>query len=273
MKPLGDAMIGKELRMGRIFRDDGKALIVAMDHAYIYGPIQGLENPEITIEKVIEGGADAIMTNYGVIKKFYPLMKGRIGVILRLDGTGSKYSIDDWGNISNWNLLYTVEDAIKLGVDGVINLVPLGAPCEPKALRITAKVAAQCNEWGMPFACEIVPVGKLPKHDSDAIATAARIAAEYGADMVKTNYTGNKETFRKVVESCPIPVLIAGGPKMEKEEDVLRTVKEMIEAGGAGIFFGRNIWQHRDPRAMTKALRKIIHEGASIEEASKELSQ
>ena len=265
--------VGKNLRLGRIFKRDGKALIVAMDHAYIYGPIEGLENPKNVIEKVIEGGADAIMTNYGVIKKFHDLMRGRVGVILRLDGISSKYLIEDWGKISSWNLLYTVEDAVKLGVDGVINMVLMGAPCEPAALKITAKIAAECEEWGMPFACEIIPVGKLSEHDPEVIATAARIAAEYGADMIKTNYTGDAKTFKKVVKACPVPVLIAGGPKMETSKQVLETVKGMIDAGGAGIFFGRNIWQYRDPTAMVRALRKIIHEGASIEEAAKELSE
>ena len=263
--------VGKILRLKRIFRDDGKALIVAMDHAYIYGPIQGLENPATIIEKVIEGGADAIMTNYGVIKEFHDLIRGRVGVILRLDGGSSKYLLKDWGKVSEWNLLYTVEDAVKLGVDGVINMVLMGAPCEPIALKITARIAAECEKWGMPFACEIIPVGELQAHDPEVIATAARIAAEYGADMIKTNYTGSKETFEKVVKSCPVPVLIAGGPKMETSRRVLETVKGMIDAGGAGVFFGRNIWQYEDPIAMTRALRRIIHENASVDEAIKEL--
>ncbi|MCD6592129.1 MAG: fructose-bisphosphate aldolase [Thaumarchaeota archaeon] len=261
------SQIGKEIRLGRIFGKDNRALIVAMDHAYIYGPIQGLEKPREVIEQVIEGGADAILTTYGVIRKFYDLMKGRVGIILRIDGGGSKYIVRDWSRLEYWSLLYRVEDAVKLGVDAVINTVPLGAACEPEALRITARIAAECEYWGMPLASEIIPVGGLSSSDPEVIATAARIGAEYGADMIKTEYTGDAESFRKVVERCPVPVLIAGGPKMETTKQVLETVKDVIDSGGAGIFFGRNIFQHKDPKAITRALRMIIHENASVDEA------
>ena len=266
--------IGKSLRMKRIFRKDGKALIVAMDHAYIFGPIKGLESPRTIIEKVLEADADAIMTTYGVLKNFsYLLRKKDIGVILRVDGGGSMYSLKDWGKIAEWNLLYAVKDAVKLGVDGIINMVLVGSPSEPTALKITAKLAKECDEWGMPFACEIIPVGELNAHDPEIVATICRIAAEYGADMIKTIYPGNRDSFRKVVEACYIPVLIAGGPKMESTRQVLKTVKDAIDAGGAGVFFGRNVWQHKDPVGMIVALSKIIHENCSVDEAMKQLSE
>ena len=265
--------IGKELRLARIFREDGKALVVAMDHAYIFGPIKGLEKPRKIIEDVIEGGADAILTTYGVVKRFYELMKGRVGIVLRLDGGGSKYTLEDFGKAERWNLLYEVEDAVKLGADAVITTILPGAPCEAEALKILAKLASDCEGWGIPLAAEIIPVGRLPASDPEVIASAARIGAEYGADMIKTNYTGAAETFRKVVETCPIPVLIAGGSRMETDAQVLETVKGVIEAGGAGVFFGRNVFQSENPRGMVRALRKIIHENSSVEEALMELQR
>jgi len=268
---LGLTRIGKELRLARIFREDGKALVVAMDHAYIFGPIKGLEKPRKIIEDVIEGGADAILTTYGVVKRFYELMKGRVGIVLRLDGGGSKYTLEDFGKAERWNLLYEVEDAVKLGADAVITTILLGAPCETEALKILAKLAADCESWGIPLAAEIIPVGRLPASDPEVIASAARIGAEYGADMIKTNYTGAAETFRKVVETCPVPVLIAGGPRMETDVQVLETVKGVVEVGGAGVFFGRNVFQSENPRGMVRALRKIIHENSSVEEALMEL--
>ncbi|MEM0050537.1 MAG: 2-amino-3,7-dideoxy-D-threo-hept-6-ulosonate synthase [Sulfolobales archaeon] len=271
--PIQIGNVGKEIRLSRIFQDDGKSLIVAMDHAYIFGPMHGLENPEKIINEVIRGGADAILTTYGVVKKFYGLMRGRVGIILRLDGGGSKYAIMDWGEVRQWDLLYTVEDAIKLGVDAVINMVLLGAPCEVKCLKILSRLATECEKWGVPLASEIIPVGKLSPNDPEVIATAARIGAEYGADMIKTDYTGDIESFREVVKKCPVPVLVAGGPKMETSKRVLEIVKEVIEAGGAGVFFGRNIFQYKDPRAMVQALRMLIHEGASVEEALKVLPE
>ena len=265
--------VGKEFRLSRIFKDDGRSVIIAMDHAYIYGPMKGLKNPGDVIQKTINGGADAIMTTYGIINRYYNLMKGKVATILRLDGGISKYQVKDLSKIKNWSLLYTVEEAVRLGVDGVIVMVFIGAPCENITLDILANVAEKCEKWGMPLAAEIIPTGELSTHDPEVISTAARIGAEYGADMIKTNYTGSVESFRKVVESCPIPVLIAGGPKMRSGREVLEMVKGMIDAGGKGVFFGRNIWQHKDPTAMTRAIVKIIHQNATIEEALKELFQ
>lgn len=268
------AYVGKKLRLGRIFKKDGRSLVVAMDHAYTFGPMQGLENPGETIEKVIEGGADAIMTTFGVMKQFHDLMQGRVGTILRIDSGGSIYSLLDFANVTDWSLLYSVEEAVTMGVDGVIVMGFFGAPCEAATLEILGNVAEECEEWGMPLLAETLPMpGEIVKdaYDVNHVSFAARIGQEYGADFIKTNYTGSPESFRRVTDTCQIPVLIAGGSKMDTAKDVLEVVKGAIDAGGKGVVFGRNVWQYEDPTAMTRAIAKIIHENATVEEAMKEL--
>ncbi|MFB0562731.1 MAG: class I fructose-bisphosphate aldolase [Candidatus Lokiarchaeia archaeon] len=268
------AHIGKKLRLGRIFQRDGRSLVVAMDHAFTFGPMQGLENPGEAIEKVIEGGADAIMTSFGILKQFYDLMHGRVGTLLRIDSGGSIYCLLDFANVTDWKLMYSVEEALTMGVDAVIVMGFFGAPCEAATLEILGNVAEECEMWGMPLLAETLPMpGEIVKDSYDVghVSFAARIGAEYGADFIKTNYTGSPESFKRVTETCPIPVLIAGGPKMDTAKDVLEVVKGAIDAGGKGVVFGRNIWQYKDPTAMTRAIAKIIHENASVEEAMKEL--
>ncbi|MBS7250253.1 MAG: fructose-bisphosphate aldolase [Candidatus Freyarchaeota archaeon] len=267
-------VIGKKFRLGRIFQKDGRSLVVALDHSFTFGPMQGIEKPGETIEKVIEGGADAIMTSYGIIKEFHDLMVGRVGTILRLDSGGSIYSLLDFNKVTDWHLIYSVEEAVRLGVDGVIVMGFFGAPCEAATLEILGYVAEECHKWGMPLLAETLPmVGNIVKdaYDVGHVSFAARIGQEYGADFIKTNYTGSPESFRKVIENCSIPVLIAGGAKMETPKDVLGVVRGAIDAGGKGVVFGRNIWQYKNPTAMTRAIAKIIHQNATVEEALKEL--
>ena len=140
-------------------------------------------------------------------------------------------------------------------------------------LRDFGEVAQKALEWGMPLLAMVYPRGPKIKdsYDPDIIAHCARLGAELGADVVKVSYTGSSETFRKVVEGCPVPVVIAGGPKMDSDKAVLEMVKGAIEAGGAGVSIGRNAFQHKDPRKIVRAIARIVHENISVEEAMKEL--
>ena len=137
------------------------------------------------------------------------------------------------------------------------------------------KIACECDDFGMPLLAMMYPRGPKIKdsHAPDAVAHAARLGAELGADIIKTNFTGNEETFKQVVESCPVPVIIAGGPKAETNLDVLQMVKESINAGGAGLSIGRNVFQHEEPTKMIKALSAIVHKNFSVSEAMKLLGE
>ncbi len=258
-----------------ILTPDGKALIIAMDHARTHGYIPGLEDPGRVLDTVIDAGADGIMTSFGVVKQYRNKLIGRIPTLMRLDGGPSLFR-EDWLANTEWSLLHTVEEAQILGVDGVVLMLFMGIPVELRTMEIVAEIANQCLRTHMPLMVEALP-GKSERvpdpKDPTAMAAACRLAFEHGADYLKTYYTGSVEGFRKVIENSPVPVLIAGGAKMDTELETLQVVQGALEAGAAGVVFGRNIWQHKNPHAMVRALRRVIHEGAAPEDALSELSR
>jgi fructose-bisphosphate aldolase, class I len=246
-----------------------RQLVVAMDHGRAMGAVKGLEDPGRVIDAVLEVGVDAIMTSFGTVKRHRDALIGQVPVILRLDGGPSHYR-EDWLRSTRWSLLHTVEDARALGADGVCTMVFLGSEVELETLEITAEVAGECLADGLPLMVEALPCPgeRIPDpNDADAMASACRIGFEHGADVLKTYATGGAESFRKVIESCPAPVLIAGGPKMDSERALLQTVRDTLNAGGMGVVFGRNIWQSRNPAAMVRALRHLVHEDGTVDDA------
>jgi DhnA family fructose-bisphosphate aldolase class Ia len=248
---------------------DGRALIVAMDHARTHGVIEGLEDPGAVIDTVAEAGADGVMTTFGVVKKYRDHLIGRIPTTMRLDGGPSLYR-EDWLAYTEWALLHSVEDALELGVDAVVLMAFVGIPVELETYRIVGKVAGECLAAGLPLLVEALPCASLRIPDAKdpfAMASAARLGFEHGADYIKTYYTGTPESFSVVVENCPAPVLIAGGPKMDTVEQTLEVVSGAMHAGSSGVVFGRNIWQSPNPGGMVRALTAIIHEDAPVEEA------
>jgi DhnA family fructose-bisphosphate aldolase class Ia len=166
-------------------------------------------------------------------------------------------------------LVCTVEEAIKLGADGVSLHVNLGADREADMLRDFGIVSKKCQEWGMPLLVMMYTRGDkvLAECDEQYVKIAARVASEMGADMVKVSFTGSVESFARVVEGSSIPVLIAGGEKAKNTRDVLNNVKMAIEAGGKGVSMGRNVFQHENPSLLLKAVSKIVHDGASVDDA------
>jgi DhnA family fructose-bisphosphate aldolase class Ia len=215
-------------------------LIAAMDHARTYGAIEGLEDPGAVIEAAVEGGADAVMTTFGVAKCFNEQLVGRIPTVIRLDSGPSLYR-EDWLAYAEWSLLHSVEDALLLGADAVVLMAFVGIPVELDTYRIIARVAGECMRANLPLVVEALPCPseRMPDPNApEAMASAARIGFEHGADLVKSCYT---EDFEKVTENCTVPVLIAGGPKMDTVEETLQVVQDATQAGAAGVVFGRNI--------------------------------
>jgi len=164
-----------------------------------------------------------------------------------------------------------VQEAIHIGADAVSVHVNVGAQDEDKMLQNLGKVAEECDIFGLPLLAMMYPRG--PKiqneHAPDVVAHAARIGAELGADIIKTNYTGDIETFKAVVESCPSPVVIAGGPKCKSPEEILQTTSDSIKAGAAGLSIGRNVFQCESPTQILKALVAIVHQNSTVEQALK----
>ncbi len=168
-------------------------------------------------------------------------------------------------------LVTTVEEAIKVGADAVSVHINIGAEDEFEMLQGLGYVAGKCDEWGIPLLAMMYPRGKKVRseYDVDVVKHAARIGAELGADIVKTNYTGNPETFKEVVNGCPVPVIIAGGPKMGSEKELLEMIEGSLEAGGRGVAIGRNVFQAEDPTGLVRRISKIVHEGMTAEEIIK----
>jgi len=248
-------------RLNHIFRPDGRALIVAFDHGLISGPTKGMEQPQATLEKIVAGGADAILTSYGVATRFAATL-APLGLILRLDGGGTSL-----GEMGPGAQFYTVEDALRLGADAVaISAFPGGAN-EVETLHIMAQVVGQAHPWGLPVMGEMVPGGfdSAPEfRTAENIALAARVAAELGVDWVKIPYA---EGFGYVNETCYVPAVILGGAKKGSERLMLEDIRKALDAGAQGVAIGRNIFQADDPRAMTAAIVALIHEDASVDDA------
>lgn len=257
--------VGKAIRMERLMnRDTKRSVIIPMDHGVSAGPISGLEDMRQAVEEVAEGGADAVLGHKGLVRCGHRKGGRDVGLILHLS---SSTDLSPHSNAKT--LTASVTDALKLGADGISMHVNLGDPAEANMLADLGKVASEAQDWGMPLLVMIYARG--PKiNDPFAPATVAhcaRVAMELGADLVKVPYTGDMDSFARVIEGCCVPVLIAGGPKMETTGDFLRIVDDSIKAGGAGVSVGRNVFQHPEPRLLTSALAGIVHKGWSIDHA------
>lgn len=263
-------MLGKKVRLERIInRNSGKTVIVPMDHGVTVGPIEGITDMRSMVDNVTEGGANAVLGHLGLPLHGHRRSGKDIGLILHLSGSTV------WSPDPNAKMLVnTVENALKMGADGVSVHVNIGAASESEMLKDLGYVSVKCMEWGMPLLAMMYTRGEKMKSESDpeAVCHAARIAAELGADMVKVTYTGSAKTFRQVVEGCPIPVLIAGGEKARNDKAVLLNVRNALDAGGAGVCIGRNAFQHKDPFAMMKAICALVHDNVSVAQAAKLLA-
>lgn len=251
-------------RLRGILQGDGRVLTIAIDHSAVHGPIRGLERPDRLIGELIDAGADALLVSYGTLRRYGHLMRGRVQVIARADG-GPSVRTGTWREYEDWRLLYEVEDLASLGADAVAVMHFVGAPVEVETLQSLADAAAQCQRSGLPLMVEALacPHPNIPNiFEPEAIALAARIAAEHGADIVKTTYSGDVDSFRGIVESATVPLLVLGGERTGDERSLLAMVQGAIAAGAAGVVMGRNVWQAPDPARVVRSLRAIIHDGA-----------
>jgi class I fructose-bisphosphate aldolase len=258
-------MIGKEIRLERIMhRGTGKAVIVPMDHGVSSGPIQGIVNIRDAMSQVADGGANAVVVHKGVVAKGHRKSGPDMGLIVHLSGSTS-LALDPNAK----TLVCSVEEAIKMGADGVSVHVNIGNGHDNEMLTDLGRVAYSAEEWGMPLLAMIYPRGENVKNEYDvqAVKHAARLGAELGADVVKVSYTGSVESFREVVNGCHVPVIIAGGPKMGSDREILTMVRGAMDAGAAGTSIGRNVFQHENPSRIVLALSAIVHGNTSVDEA------
>ncbi|MBZ9571504.1 2-amino-3,7-dideoxy-D-threo-hept-6-ulosonate synthase [Methanobrevibacter sp. TMH8] len=260
-------MIGKRIRMERIIdRKTNRTVIAPMDHGVSIGPIRGIVKMSETIEGISNGGANAVLMHKGIIEQGHRGYGKDIGLIIHLSASTS-LSPDP----NNKVLVTSVEKAIQLGADAVSVHVNIGSETEAEMLRELGEIAETCSQWGIPLLAMMYPRGQKIKneHDVDLVKHAARVGSELGVDIVKTNYTGDPDSFREVVEGALVPVVIAGGPKVETDKELLEMVKDSLEVGGAGVAFGRNLFQAKSPAKITKAISEVVHNDMEVDEALK----
>jgi putative autoinducer-2 (AI-2) aldolase len=245
-------------RLARVTKSDGHCFFLPIDHGYFQGPTRKLEKPAETIKPLIPY-ADALFVTRGVLRSCVD-PENSPPVILRVSGGTSIIGKD----LSHEAITTSVEDALRLNVAAVGMSVFVGSDYEHDSLVNLGKLVDECESHGIPVMA-VTAVGKeLEKRDTRYLGLCCRIAAEFGAKVVKTYWC---ENFDRVVNGCPVPVVMAGGPKCETEREVFEFVYDGMQKGAIGLNLGRNVWQHDHPVAMIKALRAIGHENATVEEA------
>lgn len=245
----------KARRAARLFGADGKAVFVALDHAAYMGSGPPLGQPMVDIATA---GPDSVLATWHVARAYAGAF-ARSGLVLRLDGGVSEiggFPAEDVGG-----LLHAVEEAVRIGADAVVVLGYPGAPDEHLSLRRLAAVCTEAERHGLPVMAEMIPGGfaRAVEWSVEHIAKAARLGAELGADIVKTVCPDDPAQFAEIVAACPVPVVALGGPKMPDEDAVVAVARGVVEAGGAGIAFGRNVWGSADPGALVRRLMDAVH--------------
>ena len=250
---------GMENRMARLTRpESGRAVWLAMDHGYFLGPVKKLERPGESTKPLLPF-ADAIMLTRGVLRNCIDTQNSP-PIILRVSGGNSIIGED----LSKEAIATSIKEAVRLNVCAVAFSIYVGAKYEHQTLLGLANLINEAQDYGMPVLA-VTAVGKeLGKRDARYLSLSCRIAAELGAQIIKTYYC---EDFEKVVEYCPVPLVIAGGPKLKTELDALQLAHDAVQQGAMGVDMGRNIWQSENSVAMIQAIRQIVHEKASVSQA------
>jgi len=250
---------GLKNRMSRMIRPStGRSVMLACDHGYFMGPTRSLEDPRKTISPLVPY-ADVVSVTRGILRSSVD-PEWDIPILLRVSGGTSILKED----LSDEGIITSMREAVRLNASAVSISIFVGSPNEKQTLLNLGRLVDEGGEYGVPVMA-ITAVGKeLEKRDHRYLALACRIAAEVGAHIVKTYYC---EGFSKVVDGCPVPLVVAGGPKLSTEADVFQLVQKAVQEGAVGVDMGRNIWQNDNPVAVIKGIRAIVHEGATSKEA------
>jgi len=251
---------GMENRLARIVKPDThRTVMLAADHGYFLGPVNKLQVPRDTLAPLVPY-ADALMITRGVARTSVDPATSP-ALVLRVSGAISILKED----ISDETITTSMKEAVRLNASAVALSIFVGTDHEHQSLANLGRLVDEAQEYGMPVLAVTAVGRELDKRDARYLGLACRIAAELGAQFVKTYYC---EEFERVVESCPVPLVIAGGPKLETARDALDLAYDAVQRGATGVDMGRNVWQSEAPVAMIQALRAIVHEGATAERAS-----
>jgi len=270
-------VVGKSIRLSRIFNQKtGKTFVVTMDHGVDLGPVKGIESLDKTLNKIFAGEKkpDAVLMNPSMIRRYYSILARRsIGIIARIDGTATLLGPD----ITDYRLFSSVEEALTIGADAVATMAFYGTKRESENNEKIGRISQICAKWGMPHIVEALPPEIIEHHfkptarwkwpDPEHVKFVDRSAAELGADVVKSYYTGDPDTFKEVIKCTPVPVIVLSGPGAGDPKGLLEIVKGAMEAGASGVIMGRNIWGYENPTKIVQAVASIVHEDLSVDEA------
>lgn len=270
-------LVGKRIRLGRVFKADGKTFVITMDHGVDLGPVKGLEDIRATVKTVLGSNhkPDAILMNPSMIRLCHDEIVGKLGIIARLDGTATIMGTD----ITDYRMFSSVEEALTNGADAVASMAFVGVERESQNSEKVGKISQECERWGLPHIVEALPPEIVAYHFKpkakrrwpavDHVKFVNRVAAELGADVVKSYYTGDPVTFREVVRCCPVPIIVLSGPEAGDPKGLLMIVNDVLEAGAKGVIMGRNVWGYKDPVILIEAISRMVHEDENVEAATK----
>lgn len=247
-------------RLRRIFKGDGRTVIIAMDHGMGMQVNPALDDTGEKLRAIVRGGADAVLVSYGIAQAYADILED-VGVILRADGGYSSLPGQASGHP---RLLYGMQDALRVGADAVAcNGFP-GTPSEQDCMKNLAELARQGAEWNVPVMAEMLPggFGKVVPHSPENVRLAARTGCEYGASIIKTTFAGTPEEFKQVVDASYRPVVVLGGEAAKDISGLFTVIEQAISVGAKGVAIGRNVWNHKDPEAVTRALVALVHGNA-----------
>jgi DhnA family fructose-bisphosphate aldolase class Ia len=258
-------MSGADLRLRRLFAEDsGRSYIVAIDHGLTFGAQPGNDQGLEGIEKSIAGGPDGVLITPGMLARTAHLFgrRGAPSPIVRTDFIGNDERLKHYGDIHR--MVCSPKTAAQLGADAVVMYCVFGTEHGATLadnVTAVAHTAAEAHEVGLPLIAEVVNWGSRAgdRRDADVLTFGARIAIEAGADAIKTEYTGDPETMRRLIDAVAAPVMVLGGAKLDSEDALFDMTRDAISAGAAGVVYGRNIWQADDPVAMGSAIRDLVH--------------
>jgi fructose-bisphosphate aldolase/2-amino-3,7-dideoxy-D-threo-hept-6-ulosonate synthase len=247
-------MVGKKRRLNRLFRGpEGRCLLVPLDHGPWLGPIEGIVEPKVVVQKLLAGGANALLVSPGFARAVEPVLDPATGIVLRVS-----LAMGLAPDATQETPVATVDTALRMDADAVAVSIFFGRGGETATMRYLGELTERCSRFGMPVLAEMMPPQEAA-YDGEAVAHAARIGFELGADIVKTNYCGDVREFRRVVASSPVPILTAGGPrKGSGDESTLQLVREVMEAGAAGVAIGRRVWQSNDPERLVQQIHALM---------------
>ncbi|CAJ37854.1 2-amino-3,7-dideoxy-D-threo-hept-6-ulosonate synthase [Methanocella arvoryzae] len=258
---------GKCIRLGRIInRQSKKTVMVPVDHGVTLGPVTGLSDIRQSMIAAGEGGANAMIMHKGIAKECYAGHQKNTGLIIHLSASTTLSTDPDYKI-----LVASPLEALKLGADAVSIHVNVGSDKEFAMLDDLGRISRESEELGLPLLAMMYARGKNihNQYDADLIAHACRVGAELGADLIKTNYSGDPDSFKKVVKGCPVPVLVAGGLRTGSDLELLEKIRGAMEAGAGGVAIGRNVFMHENPVLMVRRISAVVHNGLSPAEAMK----